>query len=134
MTIGPVGAILTGSGGMRVGVEGGGWPGGVMSTHQRHAPWDSLVPHKMGLPLGSMMKRWWESKCALQPVSQSWSRLRRLLVKFRMMCPIQAWSLGKVGRSKQTDAMEMCAAPVAVRIVVGRAFVSWWVTGAVGMK
>ena len=30
--------------------------------------------------------------------------------------------------------MEVCAAPVAVRLVVGGAVVSRWVMGAVGMK
>ena len=43
-------------------------------------------------------------------------------------------SLVVVERSRQAEATEVCAAPVAVWTVVGGAFVSWWVTGAVGMN
>ena len=51
-----------------------------------------------------------------------------------MMCPMPACLLGKVGRARQTEAMEVCAVLVAVQMVVGGAEVSRWVTGAVGIK
>ena len=37
-----------------------------------------------------MITRWLASKCAVQPESQSWHRLSRLLVKVGMMCPMKA--------------------------------------------
>ncbi len=41
---------------------------------------------------------------------------------------------GTVGRARRAEAVDLYASPVAVRIVVGGAVLSRWVTGAVGMK
>ena len=128
------GMMSTGSGGIRVG------PGVVMVsdgeifTRQRRAPPFSRAPRMIGVPAGSLMIRWLASKWAVQPESHSWPRLSRLLVKVGMMWPTLACVVGKVGRARRADAEEVCDSPAAVRIVVGGAVVSRWVTGADGMK
>ena len=126
--------MSTGSGGIRVGVGVGVVSDGVISTRQRRAPPVSRVPWMMGVPVGSLMTRWLASKWAVQPESHSWPRLSRLLVNDGMMWPKLACVVGKVGRARRAEAMEVCTSPAAVRIVVGGAVVSRWVTGAVGMK
>ena len=108
------------SGGMRVGnaaTEGGG----VISTRQSQAPVVSRVPVRMGVPVALRMRMFCLSKCAVQPASQSWPRLRRLLVNPGIICPWRAALLGKVGKARWAEAVEVCLVPVAVRMVVGGA-------------
>ena len=59
---------------------------------------------------------------------------KALLVNVGMMWPTLACVVGKAGRARQAEAVEVCVSPAAVRIVVGGAVVSRWVTGADGMK
>ena len=108
------------SGGMRVGnvaTEGGV----VISTRQSRAPVVSRVPVRMGVPAALRMRMFCLSKCAVQPASQSWPRLRRLLVNPGMICTWRTVLLGKVGKASWAEAVEVCWVPVAVRMVVGGA-------------
>ena len=66
--------------------------------------------------------------------SHSCPKLRRLLVKVGMMCPMRAAGDGKEGRFRHTEAEEDRGCPDAVRIVVMGAAGLAAETGAVGMK
>ena len=125
------------SGGSSGGMSVGGVAlddGGVMSTRQSRAPSESRLPVRMVVPAALRIRSPCLSKCAVQPSSQSWPRLRRLLVNPGMIWPWRAVLLGRVGRASCADAVEVCWAPVAVRMVVDGAWVLRLMTGAVGIK
>ena len=73
-------------------------------------------------------------KRAVQSASHSCPKLRRLLVKVGMMCPMQAAGDGKEGRLRDAEAVEERDWPVAVQtVVMGEAGLAAE-TGAVAMK
>ena len=108
------------SGGMRVGGVATA-EGGVISTRQSRAPVASRVPVRMVVPAALRIHMLCLSKCTVQPASQSWPRLRRLLVNPGIICPWCAVLLGKVGRASWAVVVEVCWVPVAVRMVMGGA-------------
>ena len=73
-------------------------------------------------------------KRAVQLASHSCPKLRRLLVKEGMLCPVWVAVDGREGRFKHAEAVDERDCPDAVRIVVMGARVFAAETGAVGMK
>ena len=73
-------------------------------------------------------------KRAVQSVSHSCPKLRRLLVKEGMICPVRAAVNGREGRFRHAEAVEERDCPDAVWIVVMGAEVFVAEMGAVGMK
>ncbi len=103
---------------------------------KRHnlAPSDSRVPRRIGRPSASLISTDCLVKVAVQPSSQSWPMLTRLLVNPGMMCPLRAASEGKVGMLSCAAAMEVMHWPVAVLMVMGGALLVTSVMHACGMK
>jgi hypothetical protein len=111
-----------------------GCRGGAMLTRHSWAPVGSRVPLRTWLPKLSWISRWCLSRNAVQPALHSFPRLRRLLVKPGMICPVRALMVGMVGRANCAVAMEVLDSPVAVRMVVRGAKQSRLRIGAVSMK
>jgi hypothetical protein len=103
---------------------------------KRHnlAPSGSRVPRRIGRPSTSLILTVSLVKVVVQPSSQSWPMLTRLLVNLDMMCPWRAASEGKLGMLSCAAAMKVMHWLVAVLMVMGGASLLTSVMHACGMK